>query len=448
MTVSGLGKRQMSASAAVVRPAGRRDSAVPGLRAVPHLAGFWIVAVSYLALAAFGTAPTPFWPIYERADGFGPLVVTIAFAVMVLGIAASLATVGHLSDRLGRRRLIVPALGVGAAAATVMAVSPSLSALLVGRVLTGIAIGLMAATATAYLGDLYRQARPDSDASSVPGVVAGVAGLGGLAIGPLVSGTIGSLASAPLPLSYGGFALAMLVLLGLAVVTPETIDRQSPDVARPVRFALQPSGQRAFIAAAAVGFCAFGVSGLFSSLGSIIIRQQLHLTSVFIGGTGTLVVFAASAVAQIALRTLQPRTMMAIGAALFPVGLVLTVIALAHPTLWLFLTAAGIAGAGAGLLFKAGLTEAAVTASPSSRAGVLAVFFIVAYLGLGLPSVLFAIALQTLALIPTMIWSAATLTALTIASVLIGATRIRRLRQKGDAVPPGIGATENPSRRS
>lgn len=45
-------------------------------------------------------------------------------------------------------------------------------------------------------------------------------------------------------------------------------------------------------------------------------------------------------------------------------------------------------GDGAGLLFKAALSMALTTAEPGSTAGVLAMFFVVAYLGPGLPPVL------------------------------------------------------------
>jgi MFS family permease len=413
----------MNISTPIARP---RDSAagiVAQRREFPHLAGFWIVAAAYFTLSAFGTAPTPLWPLYEEQDHFGPLTVTVAFATMVVGIALTLTFVGHLSDRLGRRRVIVPALGVGVAAAIVLTVSSSLAGLLVGRFLTGMAIGLMAATATAYLSDLYRQARPGATRSGVPGVVAGVASLGGLALGPVVSGSIAQITAKPLSVSYALFGIMMLIFLGLALATPETVDRRAQFSQRPARFSLNPTSRRQFIAASSVGFFAFGVSGLFSSLGAIIIRNQLGLTSVFVGGLGTFVVFAASAISQIVLRRLGPRSMMIVGSALFPVGLALTVIALLHPALWLFLVAAAIAGAGAGLLFKSGLGESAIAANPESRAGVLAVFFIISYLGMGIPSILFALTTRSVPLVTTMMWFASILTTATIVAVVVGTWR-------------------------
>lgn len=49
-------------------------------------------------------------------------------------------------------------------------------------------------------------------------------------------------------------------------------------------------------------------------------------------------------------------------------------------------------GIGGGLLFKVGLTAAVMAADPAVRAGTLSVFFVVAYLGMGIPPVLLGIA--------------------------------------------------------
>jgi MFS family permease len=150
---------------------------------VPHTTGFWLVAAAFVSLQAFGTVPTPLWPLYAVRDGLSPTTVTLAFACMVVGAGASLYFFGHLSDRVGRRRIIVPALAFGIAAAAVMAWWPTLPGLLIGRVLTGVAVGLMASTATTYLTELYRAGHPAQPRSSVPATVASVANLGGLSSG-------------------------------------------------------------------------------------------------------------------------------------------------------------------------------------------------------------------------------------------------------------------------
>ncbi|WP_327365070.1 MFS transporter [Streptomyces sp. NBC_01217] len=106
-----------------------------------------------------------------------------AFAVMVVGAAAGFRLLGHLSDRLGRR-IIVPALGVGIVSAVVLAARPDLPGLIVGRLITGVAVGLMASMVTTYLSDLHHEAYPERGGSPVSAEVASVANLGGLAFGP------------------------------------------------------------------------------------------------------------------------------------------------------------------------------------------------------------------------------------------------------------------------
>jgi MFS family permease len=384
-----------------------------------HITGFWFVAVAFLTLMAFGTLPTPLWPIYQARDHFGATTVTVAFAVLVVGAATSFRLLGHLSDRFGRRRIIVPALLVGILSALVLAVWPDLPGLILGRVLTGVAVGLMASTATAYLTDLYSEGRPSEAGSSVPGLVATAANLGGLALGPLVAGALAQWGPAPLHTSYIVFGALLAVLLGLVLTSPETVDTDAADESRPVRFALRPGQGAVFGAAAAVGFFAFAVMGLFSSLGAIIVRGELGITSYFVAGLAPFTAFAASAVAQLALGRVPLSKVLPIGTVLFPIGLALTAVSLYRPTLWLALTAAGLAGAGAGLLFKSAVTQTVIAAVPASRAGVLATFFIIAYVGMGAPSIAFSLVIQHVALQPAMIGFAAVLSAGTIAAVAI-----------------------------
>lgn len=95
-------------------------------------AGLWVVTAAFTTLMAFGTVPTPLWPLYEVRNHFGPTSVTIAFAAMVVGAAVTFPTLGHLSDHIGSRKVVVPALLLGIVAAVVMSVWPTL--LVAGRV--------------------------------------------------------------------------------------------------------------------------------------------------------------------------------------------------------------------------------------------------------------------------------------------------------------------------
>lgn len=57
--------------------AGPREDVLSGRRRI----GTWAVVGGFWAVTAGTTVPTPLYPLYERAFGFSPLAVTVAFAV-------------------------------------------------------------------------------------------------------------------------------------------------------------------------------------------------------------------------------------------------------------------------------------------------------------------------------------------------------------------------------
>jgi MFS family permease len=126
-------------------------------RALPWLsrrAGFWAIAFSFLAVAAFSTAPSSLYGLYEQQEHLSSLTITIVYAVYALGIVVSLLLAGHVSDWYGRRAVLLPALAVAVAAAVIFLTWRSLAGIIVARVLTGLALGAAVATATAFVTDL------------------------------------------------------------------------------------------------------------------------------------------------------------------------------------------------------------------------------------------------------------------------------------------------------
>jgi hypothetical protein len=102
-------------------------------------------------------------------------------------------------------------------------------------------------------------------------------------------------------------------------------------------------------------------------------------------------VHASSALAQVAASGWSSARLFAVGAGVLGGGLALMVAALADPTVWLWLTGCTVIGVACGLLFKAALVESSLAAEPSGRAGVLAVFFTTAYLGMATGGIVFAL---------------------------------------------------------
>lgn len=136
-------------------------SAPPSIASRRHLGfGFWAITLAYLAVVALSTAPAPLYPLYQRQDGFSTFIITLVYAALAVGVITSLILVSHLSDRHGRRRVLVPAVTLSVVSALVFMLWPTPPGLFLARFLGGVSIGAVTATATVWLAELHAARRP------------------------------------------------------------------------------------------------------------------------------------------------------------------------------------------------------------------------------------------------------------------------------------------------
>jgi MFS family permease len=360
---------------------------------VSHGGGFWVIAAAFIAALAFSTLPTPLYSLYQQRDGFPTFVITIIFAAYAVGVMASLYLAGHVSDWLGRRRVIVAGVLAEALSAVVFLSWPAVPGLIIARLISGVGIGALAATATAHLSELRLVARPQEDVSR-SGLISSVVNMGGLALGPLVGGFLVQYVTSPLTVPYLIF-LGLLTVSAIAVtLVPETVERQEEHPAyRPQRVSLPTAARPVFFGAATGAFAAFAILGMFMALAPTLLVQTLHTPSKLLGGVASFTVLAAAALAQIVLARLATRRQLRLGITLTLLGLVVIPVAVLSGSLWLFLVGAVIAGAGVGLGFRASIATVAALADPAFRGEVLAALFLGAYAGLVVPVLAIGIAL-------------------------------------------------------
>ena len=347
-----------------------------------HGFGFWAVAFAFATVMAFTTVPTPLWSLYAQRDRFSSLTVTIAFAVYALAVALSLFLIGHLSDSYGRRRVLMPALALEILAGLVFVVWSSLPALLVARVLSGLGIGAVTATAMAWLSEL-------GGAGSGRGqVVATGANLGGLGLGGLISGVLAQWVGDPLRVPFLVFAAVLLLAWVVLLAAPETRGRVSPRPRyRPQRVSVPPRSRGRFFAAAVGAGITFAVFGLLTSLAPSFLAGTLHQPSHALAGAVSFAGFATAALAQTltASRTTQQLLAAAIPALLAGLGLLTIAVWLPSPSFGVFLAGDVVVGAGCGLMFKGAIATVSEISAQEHRAEALAGVFLAAYLGLAGP---------------------------------------------------------------
>ncbi len=124
-------------------------------------------------------------------------------------------TIGSLSDRFGRRPVLLVALVVMALDYLVMALAGTIWLLLVGRVVAGITAATQS-TASAFMADL---SKPEEKAANF-GLIGAAFGIG-FVIGPLLGGVLGEFGTrAPF---YAAAALAALNFAFGFIILPETV---------------------------------------------------------------------------------------------------------------------------------------------------------------------------------------------------------------------------------
>ncbi|MFI1994998.1 MFS transporter [Actinoplanes sp. NPDC020271] len=356
-----------------------------------HGAGFWMIAAVFLIAMAFSTVPTPLYPLYVARDGFSTFTVTIVFAVYAVGVIISLILAGHVSDWVGRKKILIPALGLELVAAVLFLTGTSLPVLLAARFVTGLGVGLITATATAYLHELHAAHRPGASRQRFE-VVSTAANTGGLGAGSLVAGLLSAYVVSPLRTPYVVFAVLLVLALVAVALTPETVQE------RPVKPAYRPqkiSADRTVAGYLAAAFAAFAVFGLFTSVAPGFVAGTLHHPSRILAGALVFAVFGAAAVTQALTGRLGATAKLTLGLTAQAAGVLILLTGMYLASLPTFVVGGVIVGVGAGTLLKVAIGSVTALAAPARRGESLAGLFLIGYLGLTLPVIGVGLATQT-----------------------------------------------------
>ncbi len=144
----------------------------------------------------------------------GLLSFTYAFMQFVFG-----PLIGNLSDRYGRRPVLILSLVFMGLDYFLMAIAPTLFLLFIARLVSGIT-GATYATAAAYLSDISKQ----GERSQNFGLVGAAFGIG-FVLGPAIGGLLGELGTR-MPFMVAG-ALALANAIFGYFVLPETLGKQN-----------------------------------------------------------------------------------------------------------------------------------------------------------------------------------------------------------------------------
>lgn len=369
-----------------------------------HARGFWTTAAAFLVVMSFMTVPTPLYGLYEARDGFGAFTVTLVFAAYGVGVILGLLLLGHVSDHVGRRRLLVGVVALEVVGAIGFALLADTASLLALRFLTGFGVGGLSATATAYLVELHARWRPGDD-QVLGRTTANIANLGGLAVGPLVAALL-SLLPHPLSTPYAVYAVLLVAVVLVLRVVPETVPediRATPWRYRPQRVAIDPDVRGPFVGAALAALAGFSVLGFVTALtGQFLVQVVGETSRVAIGAVAT-GVLAGGIASQLLLARAPRRLQLVLGAGLVAVGVLVMAVAALTASLAAYVVGGFLATGGVGLVFAASVATVSVLAAPERRGGTLAALFLAAYVGITVPVVVIGALLLVADVVPVLV---------------------------------------------
>jgi MFS family permease len=335
------------------------------------------------AVAAVGWGAQQFAPLllmYRAELGVGAATVQAVFAMYVVGLIPGLLFGGPVSDRYGRRPVVLAALAASvAASALLLAGGHGVAWLFAGRLVAGFASGAGFSAGAAWVRELSAGAVDGGERGPRRATVAMTVGFG---LGPLVAGVLAQWAPARTVLPYLPHLLLTLAALPLVRRTPET----RPPEAGGARLRIPDMSSRRFrTVVAPLAPWVFGVVAVgIAYLPGLVEPRLGEYVLIFCTLVTLLGAAAGIAVVPVARRVARGGTGRLLRTALGIViaGLVLAAVAAAATDPVLALAASVVLGAGYGCCQVCGLTEVQRIARPGSLAGLTAAYQAISYLGL------------------------------------------------------------------
>jgi MFS transporter, DHA1 family, tetracycline resistance protein len=181
----------------------------------------------FVNLVGFGII-IPLLPFYAETFGASPLVIGLLFAVFSLCQLVAAPLLGDLSDRYGRRPVLIFSLAGTVVSFVMLALAHSVAMLFAARIVDGLSGGNIS-TARAYVADVTEP----KDRSRAYGLIGAAFGLGFI-LGPALSGVLAQYSyTAPI------WAAAVITVVATAMAwlwLPETVHRAHAGTGNPFSY--------------------------------------------------------------------------------------------------------------------------------------------------------------------------------------------------------------------
>ena len=181
----------------------------------------------FVNLVGFGII-IPLLPFYAQTFGASPLTIGLLFAIFSLCQLAAAPALGDLSDRFGRRPVLVFSLAGTVVSFVMLALAHSVAMLFAARIVDGLSGGNIS-TARAYVADVTAP----KDRARAYGLIGAAFGLGFI-FGPALSGILAKVSYTAPIWAAAGITLVATVMAWSWL--PETVHRTRAGTGNPFRY--------------------------------------------------------------------------------------------------------------------------------------------------------------------------------------------------------------------
>ncbi|MCC3775688.1 MFS transporter, partial [Streptomyces sp. UNOB3_S3] len=316
----------------------------------------WVAAWPVTAVFVLSNAATPLYGLWQRDIGFSKGTMTVVFACYIVGLVGSLPVSGVVSDRVGRKPVLLPALGLAVLACGIFATATSVAALMTARLFTGVAVGAVVSAGMAAVTDVAGPGRKRLGA-----LVASCAMVLGAGLGPLLAGVLSETLPGPTVTVFlveiALLAVAFVTVLRMPVSRPSASAAAATGGGAWIRLPKVPRGNgRQLLLGVAVFAPGITSTSFVLSLGPSLLSGLLGTTSRVVAGAMAFVMFLAATGVQFAVKGLRVRAILLGGAVSVVAGMAALTAAVWTSSVVLLAAAAILAGAGQGMGQLGGLS--------------------------------------------------------------------------------------------
>ncbi|MEI7520555.1 MAG: MFS transporter [Thermoleophilia bacterium] len=337
--------------------------------------GAYLALVALLVFTMGTSIITPLLPLYAGQFHLSNGTLTLLFATYTATVVPTMLVAGSASDRLGRKRVLLPAMLVLTCASLVFAFTESVPMLFVGRVLQGLAVGMFLGVGTAFVVDHAIPAK-----RALAAMAAGAFFRLGFGLGPGMAGLVAQYWGNPIHRPFEVHLVLLAVGIGCVILASETVPR------RRYKFEIRvgvPKGQMrgfaGFMAPAA--FTMSFMEGTVLSIVPLYLYETLGERNVAIAGLCGFLVLGLGGMTPLVTRNVPPRLAVMIGLGVSAVVTWLIAIAAVGGSALLVVVAAGIIGFVNGMILQGATVICGTVVPLQERGKLLSSLYMCAYAG-------------------------------------------------------------------